>query len=219
MKHFKGYLGVVLRISGILGSVLEQAHLLQYGISITDVTEPTTPLTLIATSDTISSQFPPINNDMTFGQRKFQVVFYAEPTYRIASKDWASWGILTIGLLAASLLQSFILTIAGSTESIRREVERKTIDLRQAKLQAEKANQAKTLFLATMNHEIRTPINIIKGMIKLSLKHSLSTEQRSYLAKANIALSTLLSIVNQTLDYAKIEEGKMDMELDKFHLL
>src|SRR5690606_28118426 len=74
------------------------------------------------------------------------------------------------------------------------------------------ANQAKSEFLANVSHEIRTPINAILGMTQLSLKTDLDDQQRSYLRSIESSSRILLGIVNDLLDFAKIEAGKLTIE-------
>ena len=77
---------------------------------------------------------------------------------------------------------------------------------------AEKAMEAKSRFLATMSHEIRTPIQTITGMIELLEDTALNKEQREYTRQVKFSADTLLSLVNDILDYSKIEAGKMELE-------
>lgn len=101
-----------------------------------------------------------------------------------------------------------VLTIIRNiTERIRAEQQ-----IKAAREVAENANRAKSAFLATMSHEIRTPLHSISGFIELLKKTPLNESQKEYLSIIAQSADNLLEIINDVLDFSKIESGKMDIE-------
>ena len=96
--------------------------------------------------------------------------------------------------------------VSGSVERARL-----TAELEEAKLEAEKANRAKSEFLAGMSHEIRTPVNAVLGMNEMIIRESKDKNITDYAHDVKRSSLTLLNIINEILDSSKIESGKMEI--------
>ena len=90
--------------------------------------------------------------------------------------------------------------------------------LKRAQIDAEVASQSKSKFLANMSHEIRTPLNAVLGVFYLLADTPLNADQRQLLGKAQLAGRSLLGIVNNVLDLAKIEAGEVHLSAEPYHL-
>ncbi|MRX08832.1 response regulator [Pseudoduganella sp. FT25W] len=90
--------------------------------------------------------------------------------------------------------------------------------LLQAKEAADKAGRAKSDFVANMSHEIRSPMNAVLGMLQLLRQTEMSGRQQDYVDKAHAAASALLGLLNDVLDFSKVEAGKLALDPHPFRL-
>src|SRR5215212_3249861 len=134
---------------------------------------------------------------------------------RIAGPLGPRWVAWREGLVRSDAGQPAELRCVGRDVTDRTEAERA---LAEARDQAEAANRAKSRFLAMASHEIRTPLNGIIGMSGLLLDTALTPEQRTYAKAAKTSADALLTLIEELLDYSKIEAGKIDLEHRPFAL-
>jgi PAS domain S-box-containing protein len=134
---------------------------------------------------------------------------------KIATRLGPRWIAWREGFVRSDAGQPAELQCVGRDVTDRTETERA---LSEARDQADAANRAKSRFLAMASHEIRTPLNGIIGMSSLLLDTALTPEQATYAKAVKTSGDALLSLIEELLDYSKIEAGKIDLEQRPFAL-
>jgi PAS domain S-box-containing protein len=133
---------------------------------------------------------------------------YVNEYYSVAHDKW-----ITIAIYSPK--ENDIVTIITDI-TLMKQTELKLIAAKEA---AEAANKAKSEFLANMSHEIRTPINGMVGMVDLTLLTDLTEEQRENLVTSKTCANSLLNIINDVLDFSKMEAGKLTIENINFDIV
>jgi two-component system, sensor histidine kinase len=202
---FKGFVVAVVSVEKLAQTLAaSQDHLVT--ASVVDVTTSNAPHTIYTADHSDMALLT--SYQLLIGKRQWQVDLF-QPRSRAA---WLIYWLAQLaGMIFVWLLVTFLISVTGTNIQIGEQVAKQTRSLRREKQKADDASRIKSQFLANMSHEIRTPINGIKGLHYLALQQNDWQQARSYIEQADGALGVLLRVLNDVLDFSKMEAGKLNL--------
>ncbi|KAG9141297.1 hypothetical protein Leryth_001769 [Lithospermum erythrorhizon] len=207
-----GYLGASYDVPSLVEKLLHQLASKQtIVVSVYDTTNISTPIKMYGTSeiDTGLLHVSPLDFGDPARRHEMQCRFKHKPPL-----PWNAIGplclCLVILLLGGCIFYNTIAEIA--------KVESDYLVMTELKHRAEAADIAKSQFLATVSHEIRTPMNGVLGMLQMLMDTNLDATQMDYAETAHASGNDLISLINEVLDQAKIESGRLELEAVPFDL-
>ncbi|KAG5232064.1 histidine kinase [Salix suchowensis] len=206
------YLGASYDVPSLVEKLLHQLSSKQtIVVNVYDTTNASVPILMYGTDVTDTGHLHVSSLDFGDPLRKHEMHcrFKHKPPLPWTAIN-ASVGLLVITLLVGHIFHAAISRIAKVEEDYR--------EMMELKARAEAADVAKSQFLATVSHEIRTPMNGVLGMLQMLMETDLDVNQMDY---ANTALTSgkdLIALINEVLDQAKIESGRLELEAVPFDL-
>lgn len=207
-----GYLGGVFDIESLVEKLLQQLASKQtILVDVYDTTNHSHPISMYGSN--VSEDGLQHVSTLNFGDphRKHEMHcrFKQKPPWPWLAIT-TSIGVLVIALLIGHIFHATVNRIA--------KVEDDYHEMMELKKRAEAADIAKSQFLATVSHEIRTPMNGVLGMLHMLMDTDLDVTQQDYVRTAQASGKALVSLINEVLDQAKIESGKLELEDVQFNL-
>ncbi|XP_059316481.1 histidine kinase 3 [Lycium ferocissimum] len=201
-----GYLGGVLDIESLVEKLLQQLASKQtILVNVYDTTNISHPISMYGSN--VSSDGVQHVSALNFGdpfrRHEMRCRFKQKPPWPWLAITTAT-GIIVIALLIGQIFHATINRIAKVEDDYQK--------MMMLKKRAEAADIAKSQFLATVSHEIRTPMNGVLGMLHMLMDTGLDVTQQDYVSTAQASGKALVSLINEVLDQAKIESGKLELE-------
>ncbi|XP_043723721.1 histidine kinase 3-like [Telopea speciosissima] len=208
-----GYIGGVFDVESLVEKLLHQLASKQTIIvNVYDSTNLSHPISMYGSDEDIDDEMYHIST-LNFGDpiRKHEMHcrFKQKPPWPWLAIT-TSIGVLVIALLLGHIIHATINRIAKVEDDYQK--------MMGLKKRAEAADVAKSQFLATVSHEIRTPMNGVLGMLQMLMDTDLDITQQDYVRTAQASGKALVSLINEVLDQAKIESGKLELEAVRFDL-
>ncbi|XP_059448491.1 histidine kinase 3 [Corylus avellana] len=205
-----GYLGGVFDIESLVEKLLQQLASKQtILVNVYDTTNH--PISMYGSNvlDDGLQHVSALNFGDPFRKHEMRCRFKQKPPWPWLAIT-TSIGILVIALLVGYIFHATVNRIAKVEDDCQKMTE--------LKKQAEAADVAKSQFLATVSHEIRTPMNGVLGMLDMLMDTDLDVTQQDYVRTAQDSGKALVSLINEVLDQAKIESGRLELEAVQFDL-
>ncbi|GMJ13298.1 histidine kinase 3 [Hibiscus trionum] len=207
-----GYLGGVFDIESLVEKLLQQLSSKQtILVNVFDTSNQSYPISMYGsnTSNDGLEHVSHLNFGDPFRKHEMRCRFKQKPPWPWVAIT-TSIGILVIALLVGHIFYATVNRIAKVEDDCHKMTE--------LKKQAEAADVAKSQFLATVSHEIRTPMNGVLGMLDMLMDTDLDVTQLDYVRTAQASGKALVALINEVLDQAKIESGKLELEEVQFDL-
>ncbi|XP_057420413.1 histidine kinase 3 isoform X2 [Lotus japonicus] len=201
-----GYLGGVFHVESLVDKLLQQLASKQtVNVDVYDTTNHTHPIAMYGSNVSRDAFYhvSSLNFGDPFRKHEMHCRFKQKPPWPLLAIA-ASIGAFLIPLLIGQISYATVIQIAKVEEDYRQMMELKE--------RAEAADVAKSQFLATVSHEIRTPMNGVLGMLHMLMDTDLDVTQQEYVRTAQDSGKSLVSLINEVLDQAKIEFGKLELE-------